>query len=150
MTGPLLDDEGWLRAAVQLSEVCPPSHTAFSVGCVIVSDGSPVAEGYSRQHHPHEHAEEAALDGVAPGDPRLAGATMYTSLEPCGARASRPRPCAELIIAAGIGRVVFAWAEPPLFVAASGAQRLRAAGVTVVEIPELAEAARAANQHLST
>ncbi len=72
-------------------------------------------------------------------------ATLYSSLEPCRYRASRPRPCAELIIAADVRRVVIAWLEPPVFAAGGGATLLREAGVTVVEVPELAAAARAVN-----
>jgi pyrimidine deaminase RibD-like protein len=139
-------DLRWLARAIELSRLCPPSRTAFSVGAVIVAgDGSVLATGYSREGGPHDHAEEAALAKLEPGDPRLAGATLYSSLEPCAARASRPRPCAELIIAAGLRRVVIAWLEPPLFAAGGGAGMLRAAGITVVEIPELASEARAVN-----
>jgi pyrimidine deaminase RibD-like protein len=75
----------------------------------------------------------------------LARATIYSSLVPCGDRASRPVTCVEHILAAGIGRVVFAWREPPIFTEGRGAEQLRAAGLTVVEIPELAEAAAAVN-----
>jgi pyrimidine deaminase RibD-like protein len=42
-------------------------------------------------------------------------------------------------------RVVIAWLEPPLFAPGGGAALLRGAGVTVVEIPALAPAARAVN-----
>ena len=48
----------------------------------------------------------------------------------------------------GIARVVFAWREPTLFVEGRGAELLAAAGVEVVEVPQLAESAREANQHL--
>jgi pyrimidine deaminase RibD-like protein len=57
-------------------------------------------------------------------------------------------PCADLIIASGIRRVVIAWREPPLFVPGGGAVRMRAAGVSVAVVPELAAAARAVNAHL--
>ena len=73
---------------------------------------------------------------------------MYSSLEPCAARASRPVPCAELIIGSGIRRVVIAWREPPIFVPGGGAVLLRKAGVQVAVIPELAAAAKAVNAHL--
>ena len=63
------------------------------------------------------HAEESALGKLSPGEPRLAGATIYSTLEPCSQRKSRPRTCTELIIAAGLRRVVIAWREPALFVA---------------------------------
>jgi diaminohydroxyphosphoribosylaminopyrimidine deaminase/5-amino-6-(5-phosphoribosylamino)uracil reductase len=139
-------DREWLHQAIELSRSCPPSPSAFSVGAVIVAaDGSTVAAGFSRQRDPHDHAEEGALATVAPGDPRLAGATLYSSLEPCRFRASRPRACAELIIAAGLRRVVIAWLEPPLFAQGGGTGLLRSSGVTVVEVPELAAEARAVN-----
>ena len=139
-------DRRRLRRAIELSRQCPPSPTAFAVGAVIVAgDGSVLATGYSRETSPLDHAEEAALAKLDPADPRLAGATIYSSLEPCAARASRPRPCAELIIEAGLRRVVIGWLEPPVFAAGGGAGVLRAAGVTVVEIGDLAAEARAVN-----
>lgn len=141
-------DLRWLREAIELSRCCPPSETAFSVGAVLVSDaGDVIATGYSRELDPKDHAEEVALARAA-DDPRLARSTLYSSLEPCLSRASRPRSCAELIVAAGIPRVVIAWLEPPLFTAGGGGARLRSAGVTVDEIPWLAELARTANAHL--
>jgi 5-amino-6-(5-phosphoribosylamino)uracil reductase len=143
-------DLHWLRETIELSRRCPPSRTAFSVGAVIVgADGTPLATGFSREADPRDHAEEAALGKVPPGDRRLDGATLYSSLEPCGARASRPRPCAELIIAAGLRRVVYAWREPPLLATGGGAEILRAAGVSVTEVPELAAEAREVNAHLT-
>jgi len=139
-------DRQWLREAIELSRCCPPSPSAFSVGAVIVADdGSTVAMGFSRQRDPHDHAEEGALATLEAGDPRLPGATLYSSLEPCRFRASRPRPCAELIIAAGLRRVVIAWLEPPVFARGGGAELLLESGVTVVEVPELADEARAVN-----
>jgi pyrimidine deaminase RibD-like protein len=141
-------DMRWLREAIELSRRCPPSASAFSVGAVLVSAaGRAIATGYSRERDPKDHAEEVALNRAA-GDPLLTGATLYSSLEPCVARASRPRSCVELITEAGIGRVVIAWLEPPLFVAGGGGGTLRAAGVDVVEIPWLAELARSVNSHL--
>jgi diaminohydroxyphosphoribosylaminopyrimidine deaminase / 5-amino-6-(5-phosphoribosylamino)uracil reductase len=143
---PAGTDWHWLARAIELSRRCPPSRTAFAVGAVIVAgDGSVLATGYSREGSPHDHAEEAALAKLEPGRVRSPGATLYSSLEPCAARASRPRPCAELIIAAGLRRVVIAWLEPPVFAAGGGAGVLRAAGITVVEIPALAAEARAVN-----
>jgi diaminohydroxyphosphoribosylaminopyrimidine deaminase/5-amino-6-(5-phosphoribosylamino)uracil reductase len=163
-------DMRWLREAIELSRRCTPSASAFSVGAVLVSDaGRVIATGYSRERDPKDHAEEVALarallapGGSTPlqppaaeqaprdrsGDPLLTAATLYSSLEPCMARASRPRSCVELITEAGIGRVVIAWLEPPLFVAGGGGGALRAAGVDVVEIPRLAELARSVNSHL--
>jgi riboflavin biosynthesis pyrimidine reductase/pyrimidine deaminase RibD-like protein len=142
-------DRAWLGEAIGLSRRCPPSATAFAVGAVVVAgDGSVLATGYSREGSPHDHAEEGALAKLDPADPRLGGATLYSSLEPCRFRASRPRPCAELIIAAGLRRVVIAWREPPVFAPGGGAALLAEAGVTVVEVADLAAQARAVNAGL--
>jgi diaminohydroxyphosphoribosylaminopyrimidine deaminase / 5-amino-6-(5-phosphoribosylamino)uracil reductase len=142
-------DRRHLAAAIDLSRRCPPSDTAFSVGAVIVArDGAVMATGYSREDGDRGHAEEIALAKLPPGDSRLATATLYSSLEPCGERASRPRTCTELVLAAGVPRVVIAWREPAVFVDADGSARLRAAGVEVVELADLADAARQVNAHL--
>jgi 5-amino-6-(5-phosphoribosylamino)uracil reductase len=139
-------DVHWLHRAIELSRRCPPSPFAFSVGAVVVAaDGAVLATGYSREGSTQDQAEETALAKLTPGDSRLAGATLYSSLEPCRFRASRPRPCAELIADSGLRRVVVAWLEPPVFAAGGGANLLRAAGVTVVEVPALAAEARAVN-----
>ncbi|MEV6982860.1 deaminase [Sphaerisporangium sp. NPDC051017] len=142
-------DLRWLNECVELSRRCPRSFTAFAVGSVIVGgEGDVLATGYSRETAPHDHAEEAALAKLAPDDPRLATATIYTSLEPCTTRASRPRSCTALILAAGIPRVVYAWQEPTLFAYCTGTETLRQAGVEVIEISELAPDARKVNAHL--
>jgi pyrimidine deaminase RibD-like protein len=140
-----------MRLAVSLAWQCPPSDTAFSVGAVIVdADGAELSRGFSREGgDPLVHAEESALGKISPGDPRLAGATIYSTLEPCSQRQSRPRTCTELIIAAGLRRVVIAWREPALFVAdCEGYELLSRAGLTVAELPEFAADAAAPNRHL--
>lgn len=143
------DDRELLARAVELARRCPPSETAFSVGALVVDAGGTVlAEGWSRRRDPHDHAEESALADLGPGWCAAPGTTVYSSLEPCSARSSRPLTCTELILAAGVDRVVFAWREPRVFVDGEGAELLRARGVEVVELPELAAAARTPNAHL--
>ena len=140
-----------MRLAVSLAGQCPPSDTAFSVGAVIVdAEGAELSRGFSREGgDPVVHAEEAALGKVAPGEPRLAGATIYSTLEPCSQRKSRSRTCTELIIAAGLRRVVIAWREPALFVAdGQGCELLSRAGLAVTELPAFAVDAIAPNRHL--
>jgi 5-amino-6-(5-phosphoribosylamino)uracil reductase len=148
LLGPGGPDHRFLRWAVELSRLCPPSGSAFSVGAVVVSeDGEVLATGFSREQEDHDHAEEVALRKLGP-DPRLRHATLYSSLVPCGARASRPVTCVRHIVAAGIPRVVFAWREPRLFTDGEGAEQLRAAGVAITQLPGLAGRARAVNAHL--
>lgn len=146
-----VDDERWMRVAVELARRCPPSETAYSVGAVIVAaDGAELSRGFSREDDPLVHAEESALRKLAAGDPRLSGATTYSTLEPCSRRKSRLLSCTELIIASGIRRVVIAWREPSLFVAdAQGVELLSQAGLVVDELPGFAEQAAAPNRHLA-
>jgi diaminohydroxyphosphoribosylaminopyrimidine deaminase/5-amino-6-(5-phosphoribosylamino)uracil reductase len=145
------DDRKWMSLAIELAGLCPASEGAYSVGSVIVDvTGQEISRGYSREGDPHVHAEESALGKLDADDPRLLTATLYSTLEPCSQRKSRPRTCTQLILAARIPRVVTAWREPALFVAdCQGCELLEQAGVTVVEMPEFAEQAMAPNRHLA-
>lgn len=140
-------DSDLLAEAVELSRRCPPSPRAYSVGAVLVA-GDARAVGWSRQTDPQDHAEAVALAALAAagGDP--AGGTLYSSLEPCSERRADRPTCTELIVAAGIIRVVFALREPPLLADCHGAELLTAAGVEVVERPELADRVRRINTTL--
>jgi len=97
------------------------------VGAVILApDGSVIAEGW---HHGAgtPHAEVDALSKLAPGAAR--GATAIVTLEPCN-HTGRTGPCAVALIEAGVARVVYALDDPGA-VSGGGAERLRAAGVSV-------------------
>src|SRR5204863_4359895 len=88
LLGPGGPDHRFLRWAVELSRLCPPSDSAFSVGAVVVGeDGEVLATGFSREQEDQDHAEEVALRKLAHGklgpDPRLRHATLYSSLVPC-------------------------------------------------------------------
>jgi riboflavin biosynthesis pyrimidine reductase/pyrimidine deaminase RibD-like protein len=140
-------DRHWLMRTIELSHRCPPSTTAFSVGAVIIdAAGEEIAWGYSRETDDLVHAEESALAKLAADDPRLRTATIYSSMEPCGERKSRPKSCSRLIRDAAIPRVVFAYREPSTFVVGRGAEELTEAGVTIVEYPELGDLVRQANR----
>ena len=150
MTQPDSADRKWMELAIELACHCPAKESAYSVGAVIVDQhGQEIARGYSRETGMSVHAEEAALGKLPPDDPRLTKATIYSTLEPCSQRRSRPRTCTQLILAARIPRVVMAWREPALLVAdCQGYELLTAAGLTVIELPEYAAQARAVNSHL--
>ncbi len=106
------------------------------VGCVLVSRGEIVGEGFHRA--PGEpHAEALALRQAGE---RARGGTAYVTLEPCSHHGRTP-PCADALIAAGVGRVVVAVLDPDRRVAGQGVARLRVAGV-VVEVGLGSEAAR--------
>lgn len=87
------------------------------------------------------HAEEQAL---AHAGEAARGATAYVTLEPCAKRTSGSTSCADLLIAAGVARVVIAAADPHPFARGVGVERLKAAGV-VVECGLFEAEARAQN-----
>jgi len=97
-----------------------------AVGAVIVKDGVIVGRGWTQPGgRPHAEVEALRRAGAA-----ARGATLYVTLEPCSHFGKSP-PCADAIVAAGIGRVVSAMEDPNPEVAGSGHARLRAAGIAV-------------------
>lgn len=74
------------------------------------------------------HAETEALKAAGEA---ARGATVYVTLEPCSHHGKTP-PCAEALVAAGVGRVVTAMEDPNPVIAGSGHKLLREAGITVV------------------
>lgn len=124
-----------MRRALELAGKGPVTGGNPQVGAVLLAaDGSIVAEGW---HHGAgtDHAEVSALSQLAmnpaTGAPDARGLTAVVTLEPCN-HTGRTGPCSGALIAAGIERVVFAVADPSAR-ADGGAERLRAAGVEVVE-----------------
>ena len=101
------------------------------VGCVIVSaDGARVlGEGHTQQAG-QPHAEVMALRDAAAKGNQVTGATVYVTLEPCSHH-GRTAPCCDALLAAGVGKVVAALADPNPLVAGQGFERLRAGGVDV-------------------
>ncbi len=100
------------------------------VGAVLVCNDRIIGEGY-HQAYGQAHAEVNALTSVKPSDKRLiAEATLYVSLEPCCIYGHTP-PCTQLIIQAGIPRVVLASFDRTPGVNGKGVKQLREAGVQV-------------------
>ncbi|HHT34510.1 MAG: bifunctional diaminohydroxyphosphoribosylaminopyrimidine deaminase/5-amino-6-(5-phosphoribosylamino)uracil reductase RibD [Proteiniphilum sp.] len=98
------------------------------VGAVIVSHDRIIGEGY-HHHYGGPHAEVNAIDSVR--EPSLlSDATLYVSLEPCSHYGKTP-PCAALIVARGIPRVVVAVTDPNPMVSGKGITMMRAGGVEV-------------------
>jgi diaminohydroxyphosphoribosylaminopyrimidine deaminase/5-amino-6-(5-phosphoribosylamino)uracil reductase len=97
------------------------------VGCVIVRDSRIIGEG----HHRGAGTPHAEVDALSRVTETARGATAVVTLEPC-AHTGRTGPCADALIAAGVARVVFAMADPTAE-ASGGANRLREAGIEVVE-----------------
>lgn len=116
----MLDKDQKLHTRYML-EALDEARAAFSneevpVGAVIVYDGVIIARDHNRVEEKKDctaHAEILCMRRAMQvmGDWRLTGATLYTTLEPCGM-------CAGAIILSRVPRVV--WGAPDIRYGASG------------------------------
>lgn len=125
-----MNDVHFMERALQLAErgvgwVSPNP----LVGCVVTRDGQVLGEGWhSRYGGPH--AEVVALEDARAHSQDVRGATMYVTLEPCSHYGKTP-PCAPVVAASGVSRVVVAVQDPHDVVNGRGLQVLRDAGIAV-------------------
>lgn len=102
------------------------------VGCVIVADDEVIGIGWHEKFG-GPHAEINAINSVKSDlKHKIAGATAFVSLEPCSHQ-GKTGPCCDALIAAKIARVVVAVVDPNPNVSGQGIDRLRAAGIEVVD-----------------
>ncbi|MGE0098542.1 MAG: bifunctional diaminohydroxyphosphoribosylaminopyrimidine deaminase/5-amino-6-(5-phosphoribosylamino)uracil reductase RibD [Hydrogenophaga sp.] len=128
---PALTANGAMARALDLARLSLRlSNPNPRVGCVLVgADGRVIGEGHTQQAG-GPHAEVMALrDAQARGE-TTQGATAFVTLEPCSHHGRTP-PCCEALMAARVGQVVVAIADPNPLVAGQGVQRLRSAGIGV-------------------
>lgn len=91
-----------------------------------------IGEGL-HQEYGKAHAEVNCIASVKEADKHLiAESTLYVSLEPCNHFGKTP-PCSDLILLQGIKKVVIGSGDPNPIVAGRGIQKLRGAGVEVIE-----------------
>jgi len=113
-----------LELARQGIGLCSPNPV---VGCVILDrEGALAGEGW----HEYDLIDHAEVVAIRNAGEKVRGGTAYVTLEPCN-HTGRTGPCSEALIAAGVGRLVAATADPNPLVAGQGLERLRQAGVAV-------------------
>ncbi|KAJ3292637.1 DRAP deaminase [Borealophlyctis nickersoniae] len=145
---PTATDESYMRLCVEQARLSTPVDTAYCVGAILVKEGKVLSRGYSRELPGNTHAEECCLLKLD-DQTKAKGATMYTTMEPCGERLSKKAPCAQLLLDAGIARVVMGIKEPPNFVAnCRGAALLRGKGVRVDHVAGFEDECLTPNKHL--
>ncbi|GEK89368.1 diaminohydroxyphosphoribosylaminopyrimidine deaminase [Alkalibacterium putridalgicola] len=122
-------DRKYMKRALELAE----KGRGFTspnpmVGAVIVKNGQIIGEGY-HERFGEAHAEVNAIDSAT--EP-VEGGTIYVTLEPCSHYGKTP-PCSDLIIDRKLKKVVVAAMDPNPLVSGRGLDRLRKAGIEVVE-----------------
>ena len=99
------------------------------VGAVVLDkQGQVVGEGF----HTYEGTKHAEVVALEQAGERSRGGTLYLNLEPCSHQ-GRTAACADAVVKAGVATVVAAMQDPNPQVRGKGFDKLRAAGIEVVE-----------------
>ena len=99
------DDEIWMRIAIEVATSKGSDPAVSPIGAAVVLDGKLIAVERNQcaaLHDPTAHAEMMAIRaaGAKLGDPDIRGATLYTTLQPCGM-------CTMALIWSKVGRIVY-------------------------------------------
>ena len=123
-------DENFMARALELASL-GQGHVSPNplVGSVVVHDGKIIAEGWHKKYG-GPHAEVNAINNVADKSV-LKESTVYVTLEPCSHFGKTP-PCADMLIASKVKKVVVANLDPNPLVNGSGIHKLRASGIEVI------------------
>jgi pyrimidine deaminase RibD-like protein len=144
------EDLGLMKEAITWANDCLPTKPSIpKVGAIIAKGNKVLGRGRrgNGREGDGEHAEWNAFEEVTDKS-TLAGATLYTTLEPCtpGVRTKPLSSCAELIIQHQIKRVLVGMLDPNQGVTGKGLLRLQEAGVEVALFPhDLSKEIRAIN-----
>lgn len=101
------------------------------VGAILVRNGEIIGEGYHKRAG-MKHAEIEAIEDAKKKNKEIKGSTLYVTLEPC-CHYGRTAPCTDAIIREGIHKVVVGVRDPNPEVNGKGIEKLRGAGIEVVE-----------------
>lgn len=142
------EDRKYMQLALDASRRCIPSDTSYSVGAVVLTASGRVFVGYTHETGPANHAEEEAVAKALAAGEALSGATVYSTMEPCSSRKSKPLSCTQLIIDYRFRRVVYALNEPMNFTSCHGDRLLRDAGIEVDVLDEFAGQVKEVNSHI--
>ncbi len=103
------------------------------VGAVVVKDGKVLAKAH-RGENPKSHAEYVALEEKLSTE-TIAGATVYTTLEPCINRNPPKICCAQRLVDRKVARVLIGMLDPNPDIRGLGDQLLSEAGIEVQLFP---------------
>lgn len=138
----------YMALAVEESRKCVPSPTSYRVGAVIATAKGEVFTGYTHETGVSNHAEEEAVAKAKKAGAELRGASIYSSMEPCSERKSKPVSCSRLIINEGFAEVYYALPEPPNFVTCRGHEILAEADIVTVHLTGFELLVEEINSHI--
>lgn len=100
-----MNDDSFMRRAIALAQQAAGTDGAAPIGCVIVLGGDIIGEGHNEvglRCDPTAHAEIVTIGRAAGrlGVPDLRGATLYSTLQPCGM-------CSLASVWAKVSRIVY-------------------------------------------
>jgi pyrimidine deaminase RibD-like protein/NTP pyrophosphatase (non-canonical NTP hydrolase) len=126
------DDTKYMKLALEAARNCKSEDGKISplVGAVVVLRNGQIVESYRGEISEGEHAEYTALERKLKNEV-VAGATVYTTLEPCTSRHGPKIPCAERLIERKVSRVVIGMVDPNPTISGKGIRRLREANITI-------------------
>lgn len=131
-------DVEYMKLAIEIAamSLAEDDRTRPMVGAVLVQDGKILKTGYRGEKGLGNHAEYALLEKKL-GKNKVAGATVYTTLEPCITRNDPDKiPCAERLCERKIARVVIGMLDPNQLICGRGIRHLRKAGIAVELFPK--------------
>ncbi len=131
-------DREFMERAVEEARKSPTEdgrvHPNPKVGVVVVKDGKELAVAYRGEQKKGEHAEFTVLEKKL-ADVEIAGATVYTTLEPCTTRNHPKRPCALRLVDRKVKRVVIGMLDPNPKISGRGQRKLREANIEIGVFP---------------